>query len=49
MRLYTGTILRHLVDWYSRHGYAVERVEVLSDRSITHMLKHLGASPSAVD
>lgn len=49
MRLYTGATLRHLVDWYGRHGYTVERVEERSDRSIAHMLKHLGASPSAVD
>jgi ribosomal protein S18 acetylase RimI-like enzyme len=41
IRLYTGTVLRHLVDWYGRHGYAVERIEDLSDRSITHMIKHL--------
>lgn len=49
MRLYTGATLRHLVDWYGRHGYTVERIEELSDRSIAHMLKHLDASPSAVD
>jgi len=49
MRLYTGTTLRHLVDWYGRHGYTVEQIEELSDRSITHMLKHLDAAPSAVD
>lgn len=41
MRLYTGTILRHLVDWYGRNGYTVERVEQLSDRSVTHMVKQL--------
>jgi ribosomal protein S18 acetylase RimI-like enzyme len=41
VRLYTGTLLRHLVDWYDRHGYVVERIEALSDRSITHMIKHL--------
>lgn len=45
MRLYTGAALHHLVAWYGRHGYTVERVEELSDRSITHMLKHLDASP----
>jgi len=28
--------------WYGRHGFAVERIEALSDRSITHMIKHLG-------
>jgi ribosomal protein S18 acetylase RimI-like enzyme len=49
MRLYTGATLRHLVDWYGRHGYMVERIEELSDRTIAHMLKHLDASPSAVD
>jgi GNAT superfamily N-acetyltransferase len=42
VRLYTGTVLSHLVDWYGRHGYTVERIEALSDRSITHMIKHLG-------
>jgi ribosomal protein S18 acetylase RimI-like enzyme len=41
VRLYTGTLLTHLVAWYGRHGYAVERIEALSDRSITHMIKHL--------
>ena len=49
MRLYTGATLQHLIDWYGRHGYTVEHIEELSDRSIAHMLKHLGASPSAVD
>ena len=43
VRLYTGTVLRHLVDWYARNGFAVERIEELSDRSLTHMVKHLGA------
>jgi len=42
IRLYTGTPLAHLVAWYGRHGYAVERIVALSDRSITHMIKHLG-------
>jgi GNAT superfamily N-acetyltransferase len=42
LRLYTGTPLGHLVAWYGRHGYAIERNEALSDRSITHMIKHLG-------
>jgi GNAT superfamily N-acetyltransferase len=41
VRLYTGTVLTHLVDWYGRHGYRVERIETLSDRSITHMIKRL--------
>ena len=42
IRLYTGTPLAHLVAWYGRHGFAVERIEALSDRSITHMIKYLG-------
>lgn len=41
VRLYTGSVLTHLTDWYARHGYQIERVEVLSDRSITHMMKQL--------
>ncbi len=43
VRLYTGTVLTHLTDWYARHGYQTERIEVLSDRSITHMMKQLSA------
>ena len=42
MRLYTGTLLAHLVQWYGRHGYATERVEQMPDRSVTHMVKRLG-------
>ena len=41
IRLYTGTLLVHLVAWYGRHGYAVERIEQRPDRSITHMIKTL--------
>lgn len=41
VRLYTGTPLTHLVAWYGRHGYAVERIEAMPDRSITHMIKAL--------
>ncbi len=41
IRLYTGTLLKQLVAWYGRHGYEIEREETLSDRSITHMIKHL--------
>jgi GNAT superfamily N-acetyltransferase len=43
VRLYTGTVLTHLTGWYGRHGYTVERIEVLSDRSVTHMMKQLHA------
>ena len=41
MRLYTGTRLTHLVAWYGRHGFAVERIEEMPDRSVTHMIKQL--------
>ena len=49
IRLYTGTPLAHLVAWYGRHGYAVERIEALSDRSITHMIKYLGCEHGEKD
>ena len=49
IRLYTGTVLGHLVGWYGRHGYSVERIEALSDRSITHMIKHLGRAHGEED
>ena len=41
IRLYTGEPLTHLIDWYGRNGYEVERTEVLPDRRIVHMLKTL--------
>ena len=41
IRLYTGQPLTHLIDWYARNGYEVERTETLPDRSIAHMLKPL--------
>jgi ribosomal protein S18 acetylase RimI-like enzyme len=44
IRLYTGAVLQHLIDWYGRHGYRVERIEQLSDRAITHMMKPLDAT-----
>ena len=41
VRLYTGSTLAHLIAWYGRHGFEIERTEALSDRSITHMVKSL--------
>ena len=41
VRLYTGTLLTHLVQWYGRHGYTTERIEQMPDRSATHMVKRL--------
>jgi len=43
VRLYTGKPLGHLIDWYQRHGFDVEREEALSDRTIVHMIKRLDA------
>ncbi len=39
MRLYTGQKLTHNIDWYARHGYEVERLEDLPDRTLVHMMK----------
>ena len=41
IRLYTGQSLTHLIDWYARNGYEMERIEALPDRTIVHMLKTL--------
>lgn len=41
MRLYTGTLLIERVAWYRRHGFDVERIEQMPDRSTTHMIKRL--------
>lgn len=41
VRLYTGQKLTRNVAWYSRHGYVVERVEALADRTAVHMMKPL--------
>ena len=41
VRLYTGKPLTHLIAWYARHGYEIEREEALSDRTIVHMIKRL--------
>lgn len=39
VRLYTGQRLTANVAWYSRHGWMVERVEPLPDRTVVHMIK----------
>ena len=44
IRLYTGTRLTHLVQWYGRRGYTIERIEQMPDRSATHMVKSLGTA-----
>ncbi len=41
IRLYTTAVLESLIRWYHRHGYEIEGHEDLSDRRITHMVKHL--------
>lgn len=44
IRLYTTAVLEGLIRWYHRHGYEIEGHEDLSDRKITHMVKHLTPS-----
>jgi ribosomal protein S18 acetylase RimI-like enzyme len=39
MRLYTGQKLVSNVAWYQRHGYAIERIEQMPDRTVVHMVK----------
>ena len=41
LRLYTGEPLTGNIAWYRRQGYAVERIEALSDRKLVHMVKSL--------
>ena len=43
VRLYTGSPLTHLIGWYARHGFVIEREEVLTDRRITHMRRDLNS------
>ncbi len=47
IRLYTTAALEGLIRWYHRHGYEIEGHEDLSDRRITHMVKHLTAPASS--
>ena len=41
LRLYTGTLLADRVAWYQRHGFMIERIDEMPDRSVTHMMKRL--------
>jgi ribosomal protein S18 acetylase RimI-like enzyme len=41
IRLYTGEPLTGNIAWYSRHGYAHERLEDMGDRCIMHLIKQL--------
>lgn len=41
LRLYTGTLLTERVAWYQRHGFIIEHIEDMPDRSVTHMVKRL--------
>jgi ribosomal protein S18 acetylase RimI-like enzyme len=42
LRLYMGEKLRRNVEWYRRNGYGIERIEVLPDRRLVHMIKAIG-------
>jgi GNAT superfamily N-acetyltransferase len=41
VRLYTGERLADNIAWYKRHGFVHERVEVLHDRQVVHLVKNL--------
>jgi N-acetylglutamate synthase-like GNAT family acetyltransferase len=41
IRLYTGQKLRGNIDWYQRHGFAIDRVETIIDRTIVYLSKRL--------
>ena len=41
VRLYTGEKLTGNIAWYERHGFAREKIEVLGDRRLVHMMKTL--------
>jgi GNAT superfamily N-acetyltransferase len=41
VRLYTGEKLADNIAWYKRHGYVHDRVEVLDDRQVVHLVKNL--------
>jgi ribosomal protein S18 acetylase RimI-like enzyme len=41
IRLYTGEPLTANIAWYTRHGYAHERLEDMGDRRIVHLIKQL--------
>lgn len=41
IRLNTGAVQKNLVNWYARHGYAVETIEIVDERQLTHMIKRL--------
>ena len=41
IRLNTGAVQRTLIGWYSRHGYAIETIEIVGERQLTHMIKRL--------
>jgi RimJ/RimL family protein N-acetyltransferase/ribosomal protein S18 acetylase RimI-like enzyme len=43
VRLCTGAPLTRNIGWYQRHGYRIERVEELADRSLVHLVKPLAA------
>lgn len=41
LRLLTNEKITRNVEWYQRHGYAIERVETLEGRNVVHMIKKL--------
>lgn len=39
IRLNTGAVQKNLINWYARHGYTVETIEIVDERQLTHMIK----------
>lgn len=44
IRLNTGAVQQTLIGWYGRHGYAIETIEIVDERRLTHMIKRLSDS-----
>ena len=41
IRLYAGRLFTHLIDWYGRNGYEVERIEQMPDHGVAQVMKTL--------
>jgi len=41
VRLYTGERLTDNIAWYERRGFAREKIEILGERRLVHMMKQL--------
>lgn len=46
IRLSTGAMQENLINWYARHGYEIEKIEIVDERQLTHMIKRPSETPS---